>query len=198
MRDLGLLVLKILAVVGAAALGALVVGFVVRLAARAVSTREVPRPVMTTLRILGAVAAGLAVWLWVFSPAGPEGWGGGGGGWWPFGKSGTGTGTGTGSASGEQRPPATSPAPTQRHDTLSVTMRGGGDAESKQEFYVLEGDKPRTLKELGEVILQRRQHNPELKFIKIVTTDESVADNHGAVRQLKDWARAHNLETVGP
>src|SRR5436305_1007491 len=144
--DLALFVLKVLAVVGGAAVGALVVGLLVQLAARALSRREVPPWALTFVRLLGAVAAGLAVWLLAFGPPGAGGLGGGGG-WRPFGQSssgapGTGTGAGTGAGPGTQRTPASAPAKETR-DTLTITMRGGDEAERDQKFYVLQGDEPR-------------------------------------------------------
>jgi hypothetical protein len=197
MMDLGLFVLKVLAVAGAAAIGALLVGVIVQLAARLMSTRPVPRPVLILVRVLGAVAAGLAVWLWVFGPGGPGGLGGGGG-WWPFGGKGQSGAAGTGSSTGSAKAPATQPALKERRDTLTITMRGGPEPDRDQKFYVLQGEAPRDLEETERAILEWRRTNPELKFLKIVTADTSVANDHPAVRRLKEWAREQGLETVGP
>jgi hypothetical protein len=196
--DLGLFILKLLAVAGGAAVGALLVGLVVQLAVRSMSTRPVPRPVLTTLRVLGAVAAGLAVWLWVFGPGGSGGFGGSGG-WWPFGQKGGATGQGgTGRASNSEQVPTTHPQPEKARDTLTVTMRGGEEADKDQRFWVLQGDPPRDWESVTKAILERRRENSELRLLKIVTTSASVADNHPAVLKLKAWAREHGLETAGP
>jgi hypothetical protein len=199
MMDLGLLVLKILGIVGGAAVGALLVGFIMQLAARGMRARPLPRPVLNTLRVLGAVAAGLAVWLWVFGPPGPGGFGGSGG-WWPFGQKGQSGGAGsggTGRSTGDETPRTTPPAPEAR-DTLTIQMRGGDEAERDQKFWVIQGDVARDWESATRAILERRQGNAELKFLKIVTVDASVADNHPAVLKLKQWAREQGLETIGP
>ena len=86
---------KALAVVGAAAIGALLVGALVRRLGRWLIFRDVPRPVLLLFRGLGGVAAGLAVWVMVSSPGGSGLFGGGGA---VFG------GKGTGSEIGKQTP----------------------------------------------------------------------------------------------
>ena len=95
--------MKVLAVVGAAAIGALLVGALVRRLGRWLIFRDVPRPVLLLFRGLGGFAAGLAAWVMVSSPGGSGLFGGGG---TVFG------GRGTGSDAGKQTVrvlPSTSP-----------------------------------------------------------------------------------------
>src|SRR5262245_57416086 len=93
MMDLGLQVLKVLAVMGAFSLGWGGLGGVVKLCARLLTRgRQVPRPLLFLVQALGGTALGLAVALWVYSSGG-SGPGLGG----LFGR-GTGEGTGKGEA----------------------------------------------------------------------------------------------------
>src|SRR5262245_7662100 len=112
--DIGMLLLKWLAVIGGAALGGLLSGLLLQLLGRALFHRAIPKPALKLVRLLGAVALGLLVWFWVFGAGGMGGLGGSGG-FWPFGaKSGPGSGTGT-SAEGTTpsstgKTPSSSPA----------------------------------------------------------------------------------------
>src|SRR5215471_15222573 len=82
MLDLGMLVLKGLAVAGGAAVGWLGSGLLLRLLVRLSLQRAVPQKMLLPVRALGAVALGLAVWVWVSSSGGG---GPGRGGWFGFG-----------------------------------------------------------------------------------------------------------------
>src|SRR5438552_283673 len=64
--DLGLLLVKLLAVVGGAAVGGIGGGGLSRLFCRFVVRRQAPKPVVKLVRLLGAALLGLAVWFWVF------------------------------------------------------------------------------------------------------------------------------------
>src|SRR5213076_2846383 len=77
-KDAGLLVLKVLAVIGGAGLGALATGWVVRGLSRLLLHRPAS-PGFLWVRWLGAAAGGLAAWVWVSGPGG-SGWRGGGSG----------------------------------------------------------------------------------------------------------------------
>jgi hypothetical protein len=72
--------LKILAVIGGATLGGLLVGALGGLLARSLTTRPLPVWSRRTLRLLGAVAAGWLVAFFVFRGQGGWGFGGPGGG----------------------------------------------------------------------------------------------------------------------
>ena len=80
-------------------------------------------------------------------------------------------------------------------DALRVVMLGG-DRVASQHFYLLEGDKePRTLRDLQKAIQARQDEKdrPSLKSIEIVIYEDSVAQDHPAVRDLEKWARQNDL-----
>src|SRR5437870_3322704 len=78
MIDLGLQILKLLAVAGGAAVGGVGSGWLLRLLAKILVHRPVPPRAAQGVKLLGAVALGWAVGLWVYGPGG-GGWGRGGG-----------------------------------------------------------------------------------------------------------------------
>jgi hypothetical protein len=194
MIDLGMQVLKLLAVAGGAAVGWLGSGVLFRLLARMSLGRQVPRPMMFVVRALGAVALGLAVWYWAFGTGG----------------SGFGTGAGLGCAGGqgpgaeveappEPRPLESPPLPAEKagagSDVLRVEMLGGARVQ-EQRFYVLEGERrPKTFAELREALQARQQDKSKgpLKGVEIVIYEDSVAQDHPAVRDLERWAKQHDL-----
>jgi hypothetical protein len=198
MLDVGMVVLKVLAVAGGAVLGALVIGLLVQLIGRGVAGRKLPAWVVNVSRLLGAVAGGLAVYVWVTSPGGEGGFGGGGGGWWPFGKSNSGTGV----EATQRSTPNTGAGPSATHrerpDTLEITMRGGKAAEDDQRFYVIEGEEPRDKEHLPDAIDNWKKKKPQLKFIKIIVEPGSVTPGNKAVEWLKGWAKQHGYEAYTP
>src|SRR5262249_14977744 len=86
--DFMLLPLKILALIGAAALGGLLLGWIAALITRPYFAQSIPPRMAWFIRALGAVACGMIAW-WVLFHGGGSGIGGSGG-WWPGG-SGEGT-----------------------------------------------------------------------------------------------------------
>src|SRR5579859_1975149 len=85
---------KILATVGGAFLGALVIGWLVRLIAKLVFVQQVPRTPLNIVRGVGGVACGLIVWTILGPSLGPG--------------KGPGEGPGKGPGEGSGRPPSTS------------------------------------------------------------------------------------------
>lgn len=194
--NLGETVVKFLAVAGGAAVGALVFGGLVQLLGRMIAHRPVPRPALLIVRLLGAAATGLAVWLFVFGSGG----GGLGGGGWGFGGSGgTGGETGTGTTGKDSPPvsqrdkPPTTPA-AQPEEVLRVEMLGGKRYKGDERFYLAEGENgPLQLFEVRKLIEQRRQKS-SVKVIEIVIRNEgSVAESHPAVKLLKQLASDQEL-----
>jgi hypothetical protein len=198
MVDVGMMVLKVLAVAGGAVLGALVIGLLVQLIGRAVTTRGMPAWAVNVSRLLGAIAGGLAVYVWVTTPGGSGGFGGGGGGWWPFGKGGSGTGV----AATQPSTPNTGSGPSATHqerpDTLEITMRGGAAADEDQRFYVIKGEEPRDQNQLPDAIKDWKKKKPQLKYIKIIVEPGSVTPGNKAVEWLSGWAKKHGYEVVPP
>lgn len=202
MIDLGMLILKLLAIAGAATTGGLGCGLLFRSIVRLSVHRSASRNFVVPVQLLGAVASALAVWAWVF------GIGGGGLGYGGFG---LGAGTGQGPGTEPQRiqstdselqptslsPPATTPVP----DTiptpkglLRIEMLGGRQVKEGR-FYLLEGEEPaRTLADLKEAIHQRQMKDPSaVKGIEIVIYETSVAQDHPAVKDLEKWAHQNEL-----
>src|SRR4051794_40294805 len=87
-----------LAVIGGATVGAVFIGFLVQLAAKAFFIQQVPRWPMWGVRTLGGGLCGWLVYLWLF--------GGGGGGIGGKGGLGSGSGDGSTSTNGKQDRPA--------------------------------------------------------------------------------------------
>jgi hypothetical protein len=205
MLDLGMQILKWLAVIGGAAVGGWGGGLLFRLLVRLSVHRSVPSKVVMPVRILGAVALGLAVWIWAFSSGGT---GPGAGGWF-------GSGTGgqlseTNKESGPRSEPAVEPkadvperASPQSHpgqDTLRIEILGGARVQQER-FYLLEGEnQPRTLPEVRKFIQARQQEKDKrpLKGIVILVYGSSVARDHPAVKNLVKWAEEHHLSVTYP
>jgi hypothetical protein len=207
MLDLGMQILKWLAVAGGAAVGWLGSGLLLRLLVRLSLHRSVPRTVLVPARALGGLALGLAVWVWAFSSGGL---GPGLGGWF-----GSGGGRQSPAARTEPEPGTTptaerapvtpkQPAPESQsgmeQETLRIEILGGGRVQQER-FYLLEGEKePRTLPEVRKMIQARRpdQDKPPLKSIVILIYGASVARDHPAVKNLEKWADENRLTVTFP
>jgi hypothetical protein len=208
MLDLGMQILKGLAVVGGAAVGAVGSGLLLRLAARLSFQRKVPRKVLVPVRALGAVALGLAVWAWVSSSGD---WGPGMGGWLGSGGSGAKIAEHDRAADESAEPKGeqdkASPGrserasrPEQSRDSLRIDILGGARVKEER-FYVLEGNKePLTLSEVRKAIQARRQEpdKPPLKGIVIMIFGTSVARDHPAAKNLVKWAEENRLSVTFP
>jgi hypothetical protein len=199
MLDLGMQILKGLAVAGGAAVGWLGSGWSLRLIVRLSLQRAAPPRVLLPIRVLGALALGLAVWTWAFSSGG-LGPGAGG----LFGTGGTG-----GRQPGEETEPSadreTIPVkpdiqPGSAQDTLRIEILGGARVKDER-FYLLEGEnEPRTVTEIRKIVQARRQQRdqPGLKGIVILVYGSSVARDHPAVKTLVKWAEANGLSVTFP
>jgi hypothetical protein len=188
---------KILSVIGGAAIGALAVGFAARRLGKWVGMRDARAPALNALRVLGAVAGGWVVWLVVFGPgSGP--FGGGGGSF--FGSHGQGEGSGkTGASSAVATAKSASPqtfvAP--RHAALRITILGGARVANER-FYLVEGEKePRTLAEL-KTVLKEQQQKAGVMAVELLIYENSVARNHPAVKELEQWAQQSDLTVTIP
>jgi hypothetical protein len=181
---------KGLAVVGAGAIGGLVVGAFVRRLGKWLIFRDVPRPVLLLFRGLGGVAAGLAVWVMVSSPGGSGLFGGGG---TVFGGKGGEAGTDkqtTAASRTEPGLPLTTEA--SRGPTLRIVMLGGTRVVGDR-FYLVEGQKDaKTLGELKKLVTDQ-QKTAGLRNIELLIYENSVARNHPSVRNLEKWAEQNDL-----
>jgi len=197
MIDMGMNLLKILAIAGGAAVGALGSGLLLRLVGKLSLGRKVPRIPLRVVQLIGGATLGVAVY-WAFGPGG-SGFGGDGSGF-----SGKGPGDSL-STDMDSRPdplaakePARNERPPTGSDVLRVEMLGG-DRVKQDRFYLLEGDKqPRNLADLRNAIRARREakDKPELERLEIVVYEDSVAPDHPAVRDLKKWAEQNHLSVT--
>jgi hypothetical protein len=188
--DVGMLAVRLLAVIGAVAVGGIGTGWLVKGLAKGIAFRSAPPSLLRISRVLGGVIVGLVVAAWVFNLGGTGGIGGSGGGWWPFGQAG---GSGTSNTSG----PADSKIPSQpkldpNAKTFRIHMRGGKEAQEDQRFYLIEGDQPLTWTELEKVLAEKRKDNQSL-VIGIVISSKSVDKENPAVRMLKNWAQENSI-----
>jgi hypothetical protein len=182
--NVGMMLLKLLAVLGGAALGAVLARFLLFLLVRIFTRRRLPQPLRALVAALGAIGGGLLVWLLMFSQTG--GFGGGGGGWWPFGGPGTGTGNGPPGLV-QPGPIDTSPRPIDR--PVRVHMLGGSRVQEGR-FYVLEGQPPLTLPELRQALLNR---TPRPSEVQIVIYQDSVDQANPAVTELVQWLKENRI-----
>jgi hypothetical protein len=187
------MVIRALAVAGAAAVGFFAVGGLTQLLSRAMTTYSMPRVPLNIIRVLGAIAFGLLAWALLFHTG--EG-GSGGGGLWPFGGGG---GTGKG---GE-------PAATQRESPTKRGETGRDSARSERTglkivvvgsnpvVYRVEGSPDLPLDRLKEFLLERKKATPPLQKLDIVVYKEDGPVPDGApVTALVDWARDNGLKAA--
>jgi hypothetical protein len=195
-ENLGQLVVKVLAVAGGVLVGGLGLGLLVQLLARALYGGGIPKWLLQVIRVLGAIAGGWTVALFVFGSGSGMGFGGGGGG--PgTGKEGGSGGPAPGVTSKEETPPAdtrreSSSGGTEAGGTLRIEVLGEGVKEGR--FYRLEGEtKARTLEELKDAVEHVRQEKPGLKKVEIVLYENSPDRDRPAVTELQRWAKQKEL-----
>jgi hypothetical protein len=203
MYDVGWQVIKFLAVVGGAATGGLASGWVLRLLGSFATRKKVPAPAMVAVRGLGGVGAGLAVWMWV---SGTGGGGPGQGGFWGPGEPGAPTRRLYESNSSPSNPGTKEPSVEKtktpiitdatKAETNRIDLLGGARVQDGR-FYRIDGEKGAlTLAELRNKLEQRllQKTGPRVKSIELVIYLNSVAEDHAAVRDLRNWARDNDLE----
>jgi hypothetical protein len=201
--------IKALAVVGAATLGALLIGGLVQLIIRLGFGRNVPRWPMWGIRGMGGFLCGWLVYLWLFGGGG-TGIGGAGG----FGGSG-----GTGEKDGKvvadkdkdkQNPPKVEkkkdidkdlppPEGTLQIEVLgkdTLVKIGKSRAAEENKFYRIRG-KGRlfTLEEIKKVILNQRVGTPPLRKLQVIVYLDSPDLSKPQVTGLVEWAR--DLDPTG-
>jgi hypothetical protein len=201
-KNVGLVVIKILAVAGGALIGGLGCGFGAQGLARLLYAGKLPPPVVQILRVVGGVVAALAVALLVFSGIGGGGDGPGGPGG-PGGQGGTNTGGAT-TPTTTATTPSTTPQgsggitdPTKNSEVLRVEVLllpgGGGIADP---IYRIKGEEKRySAKELGEEIDLRKKANKDLAKLEILLYLDSPDENK---QQVKELDRLANLKGLNP
>lgn len=188
---------KVLAILGGAVVGALVVGFLTGLAVRGLTTRKMPLWARNVMRILGAVVGGWLVALWLFGGGGP-GVGGTGG-------LGLGSGSGKGPTTEKGSGSGTSPTTHKRPgDTDGASLRvevlgpdplrklaGGKQPDLNQCYRVEAPEGPRllTFERLKTFINERKMQPPPLRRLTVVLYKDSPVENRPVVTKLTEWAR---------
>ncbi|MFL5245919.1 MAG: hypothetical protein ACJ8FY_27940 [Gemmataceae bacterium] len=189
-NGLGDLLVKALAVLGAAAVGAFGMGLATQVVARLIRAKPLPRPVLTTVRLMAAVVAGWLVALLLFHSGG-SGWGWG---------SGTG-GIGGAADEGKDKPNAgdkkgafVDKEPEAADDALRVEVLVPNKDRSDRYYRVEEQARLLSLEEVGQRITERVRQSPPLRFLNIVIYKNSPDESKQQVRALEDLARDAGLE----
>jgi hypothetical protein len=190
-------VVRVLAVVGGAVVGAFAVGLLAQLLVRALTAQKLPRWPLLAIRLMGGILAGWLVALLVFGGGG-GGLGGPGGGWFgPGAGPGSSTNKGPGAVEKDksaQEKPESKPAPagagSLRVEVLKDTTleKVTGGTTDRKRCYRAEG-KLLTLKELQEFVKQRQRQQPPLSRMVIVLYKHDSPEEHVLlVSSLKAWA----------
>jgi hypothetical protein len=197
---------KGLAVLGGAALGGLLAGLLVQLVVRLTTTKSMPRLPLQIIRVLGAIAAGFVVYLFLFGPGGggfggPGGWGLGGG----NGGNGTATGRSTeqgpstdrAASTGKSEPPSdTAKSRPTEGSTVRVELLSGGRVRGERWYRVEGRAEPLTLAELRDALRAQLKATPPLEKIVIVIYKDSPDVSTFPVRELKELAADLRLTPV--
>jgi hypothetical protein len=190
--------IRVLAVLGAAAVGAFGTGGAIKLLGRLTFTRnKLPNWVMHGMRSLGAIVLGWLAVLWMF--------GGGFGGFGGPGGPGVGAGFGLGKGNVVAQPqpekekatePGPGPAPAA--ETVQVEVLGpdalkrlagkkGGEAERRYRVDAGNGPRLMTLDELKNFLRERLQATPRLRQVSLVLYADSPDSRTPAVDDLRRW-----------
>jgi hypothetical protein len=198
--------IRILAIVGGAAVGGFVTGFLTQAIVRGYTGQQVPPWVVWTLRVLGAAALGYLVYLVVYSQGNGlfGGFGGGGEGKDGGGKGGPRETTPVVTAPKDGKPgdKDSSISAVSKKETLHIQVLGDEplqklvkanrikSADPERCFRVEEDDTEtmRTLDEVKKYIRQRLAEEPPLKRIELVLYKDSPQENAGPVSALKKYA----------
>ena len=200
MLDLGMLLLKLLAIAGGVVLGGASAGMMSRALTRFTIRKQAPQTFVFSSRLAGGGLAGLAIWLWAF------GMGGSGLG---FGSGGLGSGGDSyigynpvKDKGDEKVDPQKDPKPIDKPGPVGsrparVVMLGGSRVQQDR-FYILdEQPQPVTLAELKDLLtVRKKQETDPLKVIEIVVFEDSVDRDHPAVRDLESWAASGGLQVT--
>lgn len=180
---------KILAVAGAAGGGGMGLGFLAQLLMRTATIRKPPRWSVLTVRLVGGGICGWLVALWLFGGGGPGIGGTGGMGF------GSGTGQGDGEKAVEIAKKNGGDEKTSADESLRIEVLGranltesGIQAERWYRIETTEGPQMLTLAEVKKAIRNRQQEQPPLRRIEIVLYKDSPDERVPIVSQLRTWA----------
>jgi len=184
--NLGDWLMRGLAVIGAAALGGFGAGLIVQISARLTTTRQVPRPVLRIIRLLGAITCGLLVAYALFHSGGPGGGGSGEGGGKDAGK-GQYLINQSKDVSPKDTPNDTYPAEMK---SMRITV-----VPAKDGRYYRIGDEKQalTFAEVKDRVAFRRAQAMPFERLIIVLYEDSPDRNTPVVQQVKTLAQDNNL-----
>lgn len=208
--DFVLTTLKILSVIGIAALGGLLLAWVAAVVTKLYFGQTIGPRVSWFIRTLGAVASGLVAWALLFNAGGS---GIGGGGWWPGGG-----GTKDGYVKHEDKVAKKDETPIKEQDkqkdkdkvkekgkdkgkgptgplvvevlgdkTLEK-LAGGKQFNPEKRYRVMGIEELTSLDEVKKLIQTQRDGDPPLAVLEIVLNEDSPARNLSWVRDLEAWA----------
>jgi hypothetical protein len=206
-------VIRVLAIIGGAAVGAFVTGFLTQAIVRGYTGKQVPRWVLWTLRIVGGLALGWLVYLLVYSQ-GNSLFGGFGGGPGKDGGKDRGRETTPAVTAPKDAPPAdndrsrdTATAP-DNATVLAIEVLGDAPLQhmvnagrllslDPQRCYRVAGDNPAnllTLDDVKDLIKKRLAQNPPLKRLELILYKDSPQKQVPRVAELKKWADSRSDE----
>lgn len=176
---------NVLAAAGGGVLGAVGTVMLCVVLFKLLHVKKVPRKPVALLSIVGGIAVGWAVWLWVHSSAG-YGPGPGGSHF---------VGTGTNKGSGPTTRDTSLSTRKEPADTLRVSIVRSRDYEpDSKRYYLIEGKPPaRNLAETLQALKDKQQLNPLLKTVEVVIYQDSSAEALGQVADLQEAARPAGL-----
>jgi hypothetical protein len=188
--NLGDWLMRGLAVVGAAALGGFGAGLILQIATRLTTTRQVPRPVLRLIRILGGITGGLLVAFALFHAGGPGGGGSGSGGGKDSGQGPYDTSAGKDTPLVKEKP-KDSPPPSPR--SMRVVVIPGTDGHC---YRIDDQAVAHTFDEIKKIIAFRRALATPLEKVTIVIYADSPDQGTPIVRQLKTLVQDNQLTPV--
>jgi hypothetical protein len=193
--------IRVLAVIGAGALGAFVIAGVIQIAVKAMFGQKLPPWPVWGLRALGGIACLWIAGLWLFGGGGGgiggTGGTGVGGSGWPREKEKERTSIEKSDKEKEKDGKGKADKPAGEMETIRVEVLG--DAPLKKlakganfdmsKRYRLAGDMNlRTLDEVQKVIRNRREEKPPLKQLEVVLYLDSPERGRPQVASLVEWA----------
>jgi hypothetical protein len=194
-ENLGVAVIKVLAVAGGALVGGLLTGLTVQLLARLLTASRVPARLLRVMRLAGGVTGAVIVAVFIFG----TGSGTGGGFGWFAGGGGTGPGTAReGTTTARQALTGTAPGPrtTARDRTHTLRVEVLVDRRDNRTVFRPEGTTELlSLRKVEDYVRQRREREPALDRLELVIYLNSPDRDSGPVKELRDWARRERLAT---
>src|SRR5262245_16966950 len=197
--------LKILSLIGIAAVGGLLLGWVAAVVAKLYFAQTIPPKAAWFIRTLGFVACGLIAWVILFNAGGS---GIGGGGWWPGGGGGPKDGS-VSSEDGKKKDDKEAKKETDKDskaavcDAISIEVLGGKrlqaaagkevDPNKEERRYRVVGEKE--LLTLPEAQKRIKDRGDALRLVEIVLYGDSPNRELSWVTDLEKWAR--DLRTKG-